>query len=47
MKRGDITFCFDVALLAAPLIIGTVVYGSIFATELGIKSARTLIWGKK
>ena len=47
MKRGDITFCVDVALLAAPLIVGTAIYGTLFAAELGVKSLRTLIWGKK
>lgn len=37
----------DTVLLAAPLLAGTVIYGSIFAAEVGIKSIRTLIWGKK
>jgi len=37
----------DTVLLAAPLLAGSIIYGSIFVAEIGIKSIRTLVWGKK
>ena len=46
MKRDDITLCLDVAILAAPLILGAAVYGTLIAAEVGVKSLRTLIWGR-
>jgi len=37
----------DTMLLTAPLIVGALYYGTIVAAQIGLKSARNLIWGKK
>ena len=47
MKRGDVTLCLDVAVLSAPILLGAIAYGAIFTAGLGVRSVRTLIWGKR
>ena len=39
--------CLDTLLLMTPLIAGTLLYGTICVAEIGIKSFRTFVWGKK
>ena len=48
MRQDNRSFlCMDTVILAAPLLAGTIIYGSILVAEIGIKSVRTLIWGKR
>ena len=48
MRRDDRNIvCFDTLLLATPIVIGAVFYGSLVLAEVGLKSVRTMIWGKK
>jgi hypothetical protein len=40
-------FCLDTLILVTPLVIGTTFYATLVAAEVGLKSLKTLIWGKK
>ena len=41
-----VSTCIDIAILASPLIIGAAFYGTVVATEIGLKSVKTVLWGK-
>lgn len=48
MKRDDRSlFCLDTLVLVAPLIVGTALYGTLVVAEIGVKSLKTLVWGKE
>ena len=41
-----ISTCVDIAILASPLIVGVAFYGTIIAAEIGLKTAKVVVWGK-